>query len=134
MPYPRFSIHHYSNSSSFLYIFPKFREQSYFLLLYSKIFHNRFSYLSLYYLNIIHLLLSILSFLKFLYFFTNLSLSLTNQKQPNRLLHRSTDTFELVELYKASEHHMHKCLTWWSSSCSSILERPIPFIPLYSPK
>ncbi|XP_062169502.1 cationic amino acid transporter 8, vacuolar [Alnus glutinosa] len=41
------------------------------------------------------------------------ALSHTCSRLRDRLLHRSTDAFELVELRKASEHHMHKCLTWW---------------------
>jgi amino acid transporter len=41
------------------------------------------------------------------------ALSHTRSRLRDRLLHRSTDTFELVELRKASEHNMHKCLNWW---------------------
>ena len=41
------------------------------------------------------------------------ALSHTCPRLKNRLLDRSTDSFELVELRKASENHMHKCLTWW---------------------
>jgi hypothetical protein len=46
-----------STSSRFSTIFLIFREQNYFLLLYKKISHNRFSYFFLYQLNIIFLLL-----------------------------------------------------------------------------
>nr|POF08604.1 cationic amino acid transporter 8, vacuolar [Quercus suber] len=41
------------------------------------------------------------------------SLSQTCPRLKDRLLDRSTDTFELVELRKASENSMRKCLTWW---------------------
>ncbi|GLT54730.1 hypothetical protein SLA2020_279050 [Shorea laevis] len=41
------------------------------------------------------------------------ALSHTCSRLRDRLLNRSTDAFELVELRKASEHNMHKCLTWW---------------------
>lgn len=41
------------------------------------------------------------------------SLSHTCSRLKDRLFDRSTDAFELVELRKASEHHMRKCLTWW---------------------
>jgi hypothetical protein len=44
-------------NSIFSTIFSIFREQNYFLLLYKKILHNRFSHISLYQLNIIFLLL-----------------------------------------------------------------------------
>lgn len=41
------------------------------------------------------------------------ALSHTCSRLKDRLFDRSTDAFELVELRKASEHHMRKCLTWW---------------------
>ncbi|KAF5477422.1 hypothetical protein F2P56_004062 [Juglans regia] len=41
------------------------------------------------------------------------ALSHTCHRLKDRVLDRSTDDFELVELSKASEHPMHKCLTWW---------------------
>ncbi|PRQ30752.1 putative amino acid/polyamine transporter I, cationic amino acid transporter [Rosa chinensis] len=50
--------------------------------------------------------------------FRNLSsykdaLSHTPSRLKDRLLNRSSDTFELLHLPKQSEHHMHRCLTWW---------------------
>jgi hypothetical protein len=53
-----------STSSRFPTIFPKFREQNYFLLPYKKIFHNRFPYISLYQSNTFSLFL----FYSFSYF------------------------------------------------------------------
>ncbi|XP_075647136.1 cationic amino acid transporter 8, vacuolar [Castanea sativa] len=41
------------------------------------------------------------------------SLSKTCPRLKDRLLDRSSDAFELVELRKASENSMRKCLTWW---------------------
>ncbi|KAM5586521.1 cationic amino acid transporter 8, vacuolar-like [Rosa sericea] len=50
--------------------------------------------------------------------FRNLSsykdaLSHTPSRLKDRLLNRSSDSFELLQLPKQSEHHMHRCLTWW---------------------
>ncbi|XP_062011858.1 cationic amino acid transporter 8, vacuolar-like [Rosa rugosa] len=50
--------------------------------------------------------------------FRNLSsykdaLSHTPSRLKDRLLNRSSDSFELLHLPKQSEHHMHRCLTWW---------------------
>ncbi|KAL5564270.1 hypothetical protein UlMin_027434 [Ulmus minor] len=41
------------------------------------------------------------------------ALSHTCSRLKDRLLERSTDENELVELRKESEHEMKKCLTWW---------------------
>ena len=41
------------------------------------------------------------------------SLSQTYPRLKDHLLDHSTDAFELVELRKASENSMRKCLTWW---------------------
>ncbi|BFG28897.1 hypothetical protein CerSpe_151710 [Prunus speciosa] len=50
--------------------------------------------------------------------FQNLSsykdaLSHTPSRLKDRLLHRSSDSFELLQLPKQSENRMKRCLTWW---------------------
>ncbi|KAK9937666.1 hypothetical protein M0R45_014441 [Rubus argutus] len=41
------------------------------------------------------------------------ALSHTPSRLKDRLLNRSSDSFELLQLPKQSEHHMKRCLTWW---------------------
>ncbi|KAL6201957.1 hypothetical protein ACLB2K_025669 [Fragaria x ananassa] len=41
------------------------------------------------------------------------ALSHTPSRLKDRLLNRSSDSFELLHLPKQSEHHMKRCLTWW---------------------